>query len=341
MRKTYALALSLALGSLFIAACDDGPQGNPGGQVYELTWGPVTVQPGEEDTRCVTVPLGNDIPVKIDSIHNTLGTASHHFIVYRVAEGEINTTPTPCLPFVDTLDPTAGAPLMITQRPDEVLQLPEGVGFSLPENQLIRLEMHFVNATNAPIDVEATASLHAMADADFRDEADFLFIGNPDIELPSQPGVQSLGPTYFPVPNSLHGVNVFAITGHTHKLGTDVEVEVTTGEADPGTMVYRPTAFDWAEPETVRHDPPFQIPEDGGFRFTCEWINETGQTVGFGESTTDEMCFFWAYYYPSHGSKVCVHSEIYTDTPLNVCCPDDAAICALINEYLDDGGLPQ
>ena len=336
MRKTYALALA----TLFVAACDDGPQGNPGGQIYQLTWGPVTVQPGEEDTRCVTLPLGNDIPVKINQIHNTLGATSHHFIVYRVAEGEINTTPEPCLPFVDTLDPTAGAPLMITQRPDEVLTLPEGVGFSLPENQLIRLEMHYVNATNQPIEAQATAELHAMADADFRDEADFLFIGNPDIELPSQPGVQSLGPTFFPVPSSLDGVNVFAITGHTHKLGVDVEVEVAAGPDAPGTMVYQPAAFDWAEPETIFHDPPFQIPPDGGFRFTCDWVNETGEWVGFGEATTDEMCFFWAYYYPSRGSKVCVHSEIYTDNPLDICCPDDAVFCALINEYLQDG-LPQ
>jgi hypothetical protein len=200
--------------------------------------------------------------------------------------------------------------------------------------------MHFVNPTNAPIEVEATATLHAMADADFRYEADFLFIGNPDIELPSQPGIQRLGPTYFPVPNSLEGANVFAITGHTHKLGVDVEVALTTSPEDEGTMVYQPIGFDWAEPETTRHEPPFVIPDEGGFRFSCEWINETGQTVTFGESTTDEMCFFWAYYYPSQGSKVCVHSEMYTESPLDICCPDDAFFCELINEFLEDG-LPQ
>ncbi len=328
---------------LVISACGTEPpalpDGNPGGQEYTLTWGPVEVGPLEEDTRCVTLRLGNDIPLKIDRIHNTLGTASHHFIVYRVAEGEINETPTPCFPFVDTLDPTAGAPLMITQRPDEVLQLPDGVGFSLPADQLIRLEMHFINAGTEPVMAEATTELHAMADADFEQEADFLFIGNPDIQLPSSPSVQTLGPTYFPIPQGLDGASVFAITGHTHKLGVDVEVETATAADAPGTVVYDPTAFSWSEPETVIHDPPFTIPADGGFRFTCSWLNDTGDYVQFGESANDEMCFFWAYYYPSQGSKVCVHSEIYTENPIDICCPDDV-LCALINEYLD-GNLPQ
>jgi hypothetical protein len=317
-----------------------GPDGNPGGQVYRLVWGPVEVGPFQEDTRCLTVPLGNDIPVKIDRIRNTLGASSHHFIVYRVNDGDIGATPTPCVPFVDTLDPTAGAPLMITQRAEETLALPEGVAFALAADQLVRLEVHYVNPTPTPITVEAVTELHAMPDAEFRHEADFLFIGNPDIQLPSRPDVQQLGPTWFPVRSSLDGVEVFAITGHTHKLGVDVEVEVASGSDQPGTKVYDPVSFSWSEPETIFHDPPFTIPSGGGFRFTCQWINETGRFVDFGESADDEMCFFWAYYYPSRGSKVCVHSELYTQEPIDICCPDDEILCALINEYLGDN-LPQ
>jgi hypothetical protein len=343
MRRTrVASVIAFALLLAVAAACGDPApadvDGNPGGQVYQLRWGPLEVPPGQEDTRCVVLRLDNDIPVRIDRIHNRLGTASHHFIVYRIAEGEVSETPQPCLPFVDTLDPEQGAPLMITQRADEVLQLPPGVAFSLEPGQLVRLEMHYINAGPAPLRVEATAELHAMADADFVHEADFLFIGNPDIRLPSQPGmVQTLGPTYFPRPRSLDGIHVFALTGHTHKLGVHVQVETAAGADAPGTLVYDPVAFDWAEPETVFHDPPFQLPDDGGFRFTCQWINDSGRTVGFGESADDEMCFFWAYYYPSRGAKVCVHSEMYTTNPVDICCPDDVFFCALLQEYLGNG----
>jgi Copper type II ascorbate-dependent monooxygenase, C-terminal domain len=69
----------------------------------------------------------------------------------------------------------------------------------------------------------------------------------------------------------------------------------------------------WSEPATVQHEPAFTVPQGGGFRFTCKWHNPnpdaTAPPVVFGESANDEMCFFWAYYYPSHGSHVCVHSD--------------------------------
>jgi hypothetical protein len=50
--------------------------------------------------------------------------------------------------------------------------------------------------------------------------------------------------------------------------------------------------------------------------------------VKFGEKTTDEMCFFWAYYYPSQGAHVCVHSDNYGNA--DVCCPDNAQLCNLL-----------
>ena len=32
------------------------------------------------------------------------------------------------------------------------------------------------------------------------------------------------------------------------------------------------------------------------------------------------MCFFWAYYYPSNGSKVCIHTGKYGGG-VDFCCP--------------------
>jgi hypothetical protein len=332
---------ALAIALLAAAACGGTPatvDGNPGGQVFDLAWGPVVAQPYQEDTRCVTLDLGNDIPVEIHTIHNTLGPASHHMIVYKLAMGTVNTTPTPCTPFVDTLDPSMGAPLMISQKADDLLTYPDGVAITLQPHQLIRLELHFINSTPNPVTVTAQSELSAMADADFQNEANLLFIGNPDIRLASSPDTQTLGPTWFQVPASLDGVNVFAITGHEHKLGTGVQVDVAASSTDTGTSVYAPVPFTWSEPATTYHDPPFQIPQNGGFHFTCEWINDTGAQVNFGESAENEMCFFWAYYYPSQGAKVCFHSSIYTANPLDICCPDDAVDCALLQSYLGQLG---
>jgi hypothetical protein len=76
---------------------------------------------------------------------------------------------------------------------------------------------------------------------------------------------------------------------------------------------------------------PFSIPAGGGFDFSCTYYNDTTMEVGFGESANAEMCFFWAYYYPSVGSKVCIHSDEYE---VDLCCPGDN-LCSLIETWLN------
>jgi hypothetical protein len=329
---------TLALVSTFLlaAACGgdsggngdgDGGAGSPDASIVpgqvSVTWGPITVPAGMEDTRCVVKKLGNDSQLRVGSIHNVLGATSHHFIVYRVGEQAEQTTPFACQPFADTLDPTKGAPLMITQRADETLTLPDGVAFTLEANQTVRLEMHFINASDSEKEVTATSTFIPIAPESFTDEADFLFIGNVDVSVP--PGTATLGPTYFPLPSDLADSKFFALTGHEHQWGTNVTVATSTGANGSDDMVYDLANFNWDEPETVFHDPPFEVPSGGGFRFTCEWDNQSGSTVGFGEGANDEMCFFWAYYYPSKGSKVCAHTGQLGG--LDICCPG-SALCS-------------
>jgi hypothetical protein len=336
----------LCIFALGLAACggastaddvpgDDVPGDDaPGDDTYTAVWGPVTVPPGEERTQCVTLDLGNTAPIKVHTLHNTLSTLSHHFIVYRddAATAE-SPTPTDCQPFLDTLNPSGtSSPVMITQRHEETLTLPDRVAYTFHEHQFVRLEMHYINAGDAPAEATATAEFIAVPQSEIDHEAEFLFIGSPDIDYTLQPGESATLQAYFPLPASLSGINYFAITGHTHQLGTDMDVSTAPTAGGSRTEVYNPTPFSWSEPETRRHEPPFQIPDGGGFDFACTWTNggSAATTFGFGESANDEMCFFWAYYYPSRGAKVCIHTEQFGG--YDICCPDpdSQAICNLI-----------
>ena len=306
-----------------IDAGPDAVQGEVG--TFTVHWGPKVIPAGREDTECVQVRLGNAGAIKVHEIHNTLGSSSHHFILYRTAATDEYTTPTPCQPFTDTLDPTKGAPLMITQRAEETLTLPDDVAFTLQPDQMLRLELHYINTGETDQEVTVTSELRTLATA--TQEADFLFIGTPDIDLAPH-ATATVGPTYIGMPAELQGVNVFALTGHTHQYGTDVDVATAHDRTDLGTVVYNPAPFSWSEPETVYHRPPFQIPE--GFRFTCKYNNTSGDRIQFGESANDEMCFFWAYYYPSQGAKVCAHTnQAGGANGIDLCCPGNP-LCSLL-----------
>jgi hypothetical protein len=330
------LALAAACSSSDAGGGDSGDtadQADAGyGDSYTIEWGPITVEPTTEDTRCVVKRVGNDAPIRVGQFVNVLGSASHHLIVYRVADTTEQPEPFPCDPFVDVLDPTRGGPLAITQKAEETISLPPGVAYSLAADQMVRIEMHYINTGDEPMEVRATTTLVEIPDADFQHEADFLFVGNVDVEVPPRRPV-TLGPRFLPLPADLAGINIFAITGHEHHWGTGVDVAMGASEEGPHETVYAPDPFHWNEPETVYHDPPLAMPDNGGFNFSCDYYNDSGETVGFGESANDEMCFFWAYYYPSVGPKVCAHTDEFGG--LNVCCPGDA-LCAYLDDYLDN-----
>lgn len=259
---------------------------------------------GTESTQCVVKRLGNAESISVHEIHNLLGATSHHFIVYRVNDTVERPDPFPCTPFTDTLnDP----PLIITQRADDRLTLPEGVAYTIEPAQMIRLELHYINVSAAPQIAEATSTFIPIPEDEVEHEADVMFIGDTNINIPPM-SEATLGPSFMQVPARFNGVNYFAITGHEHQWGTDVYVEVAANAGAAGTPVYDIPTFSWDEPDTATYnDAPFTVPDGGGFRLTCEWNNRSNDTVRFGTGVDDEMCFFWAYYFPSRGPLVCAN----------------------------------
>jgi hypothetical protein len=316
------------------------PDGPPlVGDKFTLNWGPVTVAPGQENTQCIWLKLSNAQAIKVHQLHNVLSASSHHLIVYKDDKDTTEqTTPVDCQPFTGALNATGSiAPMMITQKIDDALTLPDHVAYTLGANQMIKIEMHYINSTDMPSTATAKVELYAADPATITDEANILFVGSPDIGTctnctPLPPGGTATLHQFWTVPSTLNlsAAHVFAITGHTHHMGTDMQVRVAPSKTGAQTSVYKPVPFTWSEPETTRHDPGFSIPQGGGLDFECKWTNTSAAAVKFGESANDEMCFFWAYYYPSQGSKVCFHTQQFGGAAgTDVCCPGNAA-CSFI-----------
>ena len=287
---------------------------------YTVQFGPIQVTPGQENTQCIVVRLHNAAPIHVGQIHDLLGTASHHMILYKVNDTAEQTTPFNCTPFQNTLNPAAGNPLIISQRPDDTLALPQGVAYSLDANQMVRLEMHYINANpSQTVTLVTTSTLTTIPAADYKYDASFLFIGTSSINLPPN-ATASTGPQYFAVPSQFASSNFFAITGHEHHLGTKVQIWSAAGASDPGSQIY--TSTSWSDPPVTPFTPPMRVPAGGGFKYQCDWNNTTSSSVSFGESANDEMCFFWAYYFPSQGAEVCFSDRGF-------CCPSsDPAVAA-------------
>ena len=312
----------------------DAPVTEPGGTTYSLQWGPVTVPANTEDTQCIIVPLANADAIKVNEIHDTISTGSHHMIVYRDdMDTTAQTTPMDCQPFTGALN-TSGMiePLAITQKPDDDITLPATVAYTFKPSQMIKIELHYINTSDAAEPIMGNVVFTAADASTIQNEAGLLFTGSPDVDVIANQTTTLH--EFFTVPDDidLSASHIFAITGHEHHLGTGVQVNVAPSPTGPFTPVYNPTSFSWSDPATQQQNPDFAVPKGGGFDFTCTWVNTTANDVKFGESANDEMCFFWAYYWPAPSSEVCVHTDDDPEThmPYDLCCPSADSTCALL-----------
>jgi hypothetical protein len=103
------------------------------------------------------------------------------------------------------------------------------------------------------------------------------------------------------------GTYSFAVTTHQHRFGTDMKVWYSSAPGDTTHLLT--DSPNWANPPLVMLTPPIQYPAGGtkGLSYECKWMNPSPNTITFGESATQEMCFLWTYYYPGAGFKLCIN----------------------------------
>jgi hypothetical protein len=276
-----------------------------------MTIGDWTMQPGNETTRCVLKRLPTDKPVNIKEIRTKLAPGSHHLIVYKSSAVEEQHEPVPCQPFVDSF--SGGAPLMISEIPEESLSFPPGVGIELAAGQMIRIEAHYLNYFPDEITAHADVTFVLAEEGEVEQQADFLFYGTGQFAIPPNSTAETAW-TYLDVPNDS---KIFGITGHTHAMGIAVDIEQSTGGAVGAPIYPLDQPFIWSEAPVVSYDPPLEFSSGQGVRFRCKWNNTSDKFISFGQSAKDEMCFLWAYYYPSKGYRLCAEG-----LPLGECVDD-------------------
>jgi hypothetical protein len=287
-----------------------GDTGGIGGEVtsFEASMGPIAVSSGEESTQCVFRRLGNTEGAYVRRFRATLTEASHHMIVYRSDETEEDLDPSPCQGFSGLLQ--GEHPIFIAQQADATLTLPmdgdRPVGLRIEPNQMLRMEMHFINAAGGTIDAIGTATVDTVPLDTSITESDLAFWGTQDILVPPN----SAADTGIKFQQALGDTNTFALTTHQHHLGSRMRIWQTES---PDDLSSEPVAdsTNWSDPPLELFDPPLHFPPGSGvfsnvgFAYQCEWQNPSATTVGFGEDFDQEMCFLWHYYYPSQGFHIC------------------------------------
>ncbi len=286
--------------------------GVPTGQFF-VTTGQYQVAGGSETVMCSTIRLPTSVDVDVTTIEATLTTGGHHLIMYQVTDTTEAPTPTACDSVTNIL---TSIPLIIAQNTDSLLNMPTGVAYHFAAGQMVRLELHYLNATQNPMTVEGKVVMTPADATQTYQKADIMFCGSvkqlSTTGLAPNTGNIALDPGFFGGDANIDftKIQVFGLTTHQHWTGKEATIDKSTGASDTGTMLYDNTHWDAAPLKTFDDSSLVSFASGEGLRWQCTYDTLDAQpppmdTVKFGETARkNEMCFLWSYYYPSAGKFI-------------------------------------
>ena len=299
--RSYSFALCL----LMFAACN-GSDSDPASEepAITITSSPITVQPGEEFTKCFYFTTQNLDTIAVTRWVSDMTPGSHHVIMFETLAG----TQAPD----GTVDEQCGGggavqvPVFGTQVLHDEIAFPADDGNGHPLAQLVEsqskgfFQMHYFNSTDQPITASITLKAYGLPPEQSGDftRTDIFATYNNDIRI--APGETNK------VVSATCGVvdgKFFQLSTHAHKQA------IATRISEGGNTIF--TSNDWEHPgNKVFAAPTFYQFSSGQLSWECTY-NNTGDnashTIRAGQSAkTDEMCMATGYYFPAIGPRGCV-----------------------------------
>ncbi len=298
-----------------VPAAADGIQiATPDYAAQNVNASKLIVQPGQEIFLCYYVTLPGNAEFDVGEFQSWMSPgSSHHFIVYQQTGGSLfGGAPQPS-GTIQNCAVATGAWVYATSTPGAVVSstMPEGVGLPFPAGQQIVLNMHFINATTAPLYPKVKLNILRAKNVQYKAAALTSF--NRSINVPgataSGPGTQTVNG----VCTVTAGSKVFSMSTHTHKHATSAVVSFVSGGVPQeivhtgATQTYpteqRPgSGTDWEHPGVSLWKGPDFLTVNAGdsFTYSCSYVNTDTNPVTVGETAaSNEMCMAVGYYFPA------------------------------------------
>jgi hypothetical protein len=236
----------------------------------------------------------------------------HHWLLYESPLGTQDGTYSYCL------GTHPGQSLITGWAPgNEGLNLPPDVGLELPPpTGSYVLELHYSNPTLKPF--QDRSGVRICATPKFRPKtASITWAGTEKINVPPRatgmatgkcdPLRKGLGPN--------DPIHIFTAWPHMHKAGTRMSTIIHRKAGGQELLIDKPFNFE----SQVGYDVDFTLQPGDWLQTTCYYNNTTAGPLGFGPSTTQEMCYDFLYAYPAHALDHPPLGGIITAAAANLC----------------------
>lgn len=305
LSKLPALLLPLAL----LAACGEPPpiQTTMDDKGLTLVTEKFMVPPGDV-FECFYTDYTTDRELTVPNSYGKQGPGGHHITVYYTTV----TRPPGHHPCTDEemveWHQIAGSAGDDQPGGEGQVGLPDGLAIKVPAGVQIVAQMHYINTTGKPYEVQDRVTLNLADRTKLKAYANYFVLVDGVFEVPS--GRRQERSSTCTVPQDFQ---VVLMLGHLHELGQHYKLERVD---ESGKVVETLVDHAW-QPLYTSHPPvkrfetdaPLLIKKGTRLRQTCSWDNTTDAMVRFPR----EMCVSFMYYYPDNGEIECPLSNYTTD----------------------------
>jgi hypothetical protein len=279
-RKLCAWAVAPLLALTAVPGCGDGGrQPAPVGEWFTLIHGEWELAPGMEAYRCVRQTVHEDMYVH--AFRDVSPPGTHHVVLSMgsavAPDGEFD-----CGGATNHQRGLFGSGVG-----GEEMWLPEGVAVRIPAGHQLLLNMHLLNASHESINGRSGTEVLLVPADEVSDEAETILAGSVTFSIPANDEPhEDGGRCVFD-----RDAYVSAIMPHMHQLGIHLRVV-------HGDTVLHDAPYDFEE-QRYHSIEPHLVRAGESLEVQCTWLNDTRETVTFGNSSYEEMCFALLYRYPS------------------------------------------
>ena len=275
-------AVSIAM--VFLCACgsngatgdDDTPDSaTPNDEWTSLISKGWELAPGGEKTSDLQIDT-TDREIVIGGLRPLSPVGTHHTLLFRGASG-------------------ANAIFASGVGTGE-LRFPPGTAMKIPKGQLIGLQLHIFNQTDGMLSGTSGIEILEVDPATVTEEVDMFLPGPQDLALAPQTETTVSGTC-----TVKSNYKVFALFPHMHQLGTHLKTTLTIGGTE---QILHDEKYEF-EHQAVLSFEPTQLNAGDKVKTDCTFMNPGTTTVGYGESSSTEMCYSILYRFPKGTDEFC------------------------------------
>lgn len=244
-----------------------------------------TMPPDTEGYKCIRIQAPNELWI---TAFRSLAPVGTHHTVLTISTNSTQTGEYDCQ--VSSLD---NQMLYAAGVNTDDNYFPDGVAIHVPAGTYLNLNLHLYNTTDNTITANSGVYVKTMNAADVVNEADMMFAGTESINIPSD-GVAHTASGGCTATSDYH---MFTLWPHMHQTAIHQKLEITrSGTATASMLLDVPYTFseqkNYPMADTMIH-------AGDALKTTCTYVNNTGATIHFGDSSDSEMCFTGIYRYPA------------------------------------------